>query len=116
MGIFGNNNDNQAEIAIAKEMAHNLNDINLEIGELVSTYQDSHDRLENVSETLGEFSERISSQLENKDLEELVEIVELVGELHTHYLQSFSAILEVSNNQMNRTNDAIEKYEALAGN
>ncbi len=113
MGLFGNN-DRQAEIAIAKEMAHDANDVNKEIGEIVSIFDENHSSLENVSETMAEFSERLSTKLDIEDLKDLVEITELVGKLHTHYLESFSAILELSNNQNIRTKDSIDKYEAIS--
>ena len=54
MGIFGNNNGEKIELA--KEMAHNANDSNKEIGEVLMEFEENEERFEKVTDNILDLS------------------------------------------------------------
>ena len=114
MGLFGNNNGEKIELA--KEMAHNANDANKEIGDVLLEFEENNERFENVTDNVLDLSQKILGKLADSEMKELTELTETVCELHKEYMKSFRMIMDLSKSQNNRTEIAIEKYQRIAGN
>ena len=107
MGIFGNNNGEKIELA--KEMAHNANDSNKEIGEVLLEFEENEERFEKVTDNILDLSQKVLSKLSDSEMKEFTNLTETVCELHKEYMKSFRMIIDLSKKQKERTENAIQK-------
>lgn len=114
MGLFGNNNY-QEKVELAKIMAHNANDVNKEIGEIVDSFETDQERFKDVTDDILKISQKILSKLSEEEMKELTNLTERVCALHSDYISKFRKIMEISSNQNKRTEMAIDKYSQIKG-
>lgn len=112
MGLFGNSNIDKIELA--KELAHNANDANVGIGEVLLEFEENSERFNKVSDNILDLSQRIISKISNSEMRELTDLTEVVCDLHKEYLKSFQMVTALSKEQIVRTKKAIEKYERIS--
>ncbi len=114
MGFFGNNN-NAEKVELAKEMAHNANDANKEIGEILADFEKDEKRFKNVTDDMLNISDKILSKLDENEMKDLTKLTENVCELHKDYMSKFREIIALSENQNKRTENAVDKYSRIKG-
>jgi len=114
MGLFGNK-DYKIRVELAQEMAHNANDANKEIGEIMGAFDEDHKQFENVTDTILDLSEKILHKLSEDEMKELTELTETVCELHKDYMTKFRMVMATSKNQNERTEKAVDKYSRIKG-
>lgn len=112
MGLFSNGNDKS--VHIIRELADNANDTKNEINNIMKSFENEHSNSETLTEEFGKFAADILEKLELEDGEKLVDFVEKFNKFHSHYLQNYSSIIELSTNQTIKTNSAIAHYEKLS--
>lgn len=114
MGIFGNN-DYNVRVELAKEFAHSANDANKEIGEIMISYEEDQEQFENLTENILDLSQRILRKISNEEMKELTALTETVCVLHKNYMSKLRMVMALSQNQNERTEQAIEKYSQIKG-
>lgn len=88
MGLFGNNNY-QEKVELAKLMAHNANDANKEIGEVLTSFEEEQDKFKNVTDDILNLSQEILHKLNDDEMKKLTTLTETICELHKDYMAQF---------------------------
>ncbi|WP_286760927.1 hypothetical protein [Salegentibacter sp. UBA1130] len=115
MGLFGNKDHYYERVELAKKMAHNANDANVEIRDLMESFNASERRFDNLAEDMMEFSQKILHKLNEEEMEELTKLTEKVVEINKIHNSTIRKVIEISDNQNERAKDAIEHYSRIKG-
>ena len=95
-------------------MAHSCNDANKEILEVMERFEEKKKNFQPLSEKLIDIVEKVLPEPEGA--KSLTAITEKVVALQEEYVKRYSLTIELSEKPTERTKDAIDKYETIAGN
>jgi|APSaa5957512622_1039677.scaffolds.fasta_scaffold363031_1 hypothetical protein len=107
MGIFGSRNNH---IELVKKMAHDANDTNVEIGEMIAFMEDNLELFNSVHIDSINLAKKILSKLSEEEMQELGELTERIGIVHSTFNEIHKQIIGLSENQVKRTQTAIDSY------
>ncbi len=107
MGLFGSKN-NHTELV--KKMAHDTNDTNVEIGEMIVFMENNLELINSVHIDSINLAKKILGKLSEEEMEELGELTERIGKVHSTFNEIHKQIIGLSENQLERTQTAIDIY------
>ena len=114
MGFFNNSKSNHM-VSLAKDYAHTNNEAGKEITDLLTNFVATSEKHISLSSDFGDFSEEIMEKLDLKQIETLTKFIERIYDFKNDFNQHYQSLIELSNNQNERTEVAIEKYGEIKG-